>query len=164
MHSRSKDLFLEGLKGLLFLMNFLIKIDREFPTFTRAEGLKLGLYRPLSAFLMERSFHLFVNTSFLFWWFAFSFTSLTFAPHKFSLCHRKCVFTFFFWAGMTAINWKDYVLNQSGIWLFPCAQKIPFWLIVGDVLSNDFVVKDILSPFYILTINANCSSFQYTWH
>jgi len=53
-------------KGFHFQVNFLINTDREFPTFTSVEGLKLGLYSPLSTFLMERSFHLLVNTSFCF--------------------------------------------------------------------------------------------------
>ena len=46
-------------------MNFLIKIDREFPTFTSVEGLKLGLYSPLSAFLNGKIFSSFCEFVFL---------------------------------------------------------------------------------------------------
>ena len=121
-HSRPTDLFLEGVKGFHFQMIFLIKIDRESPTFSSVEGLKLGFYRPLSTFLME-IFSSFCDYVFLFWWFSFAFTSLTFAPHKFSLCHRKCVLHLFFWGDMTARNWKDYVLNQWRIHVFPVLEN-----------------------------------------
>lgn len=63
-------------------MDFLIKIDREFPTFAMVDSQKLGFYGPLSFLLMEKSFYLFVREYFLFGWFAFTLTSLTSAPLK----------------------------------------------------------------------------------
>lgn len=42
-------------------MDFLIKIDREFPTFAMVDSQKLGFYGPLSFLLMEKSFYLFVR-------------------------------------------------------------------------------------------------------
>ena len=46
-------------------MDFLIKIDREFPTFTIVDSQKLGFYGPLSFLLMEKSFYLFVKEFFV---------------------------------------------------------------------------------------------------
>lgn len=148
-HSRPTDLFLEGVKGFHFQMIFLIKIDRESPTFSSVEGLKLGFYRPLSTFLME-IFSSFCDYVFLFWWFSFAFTSLTFAPHKFSLCHRKCVLHFFF-----EVTWQPEI-EKIMFWTndgstFSLSSKIPFWLTVENKLCNNFCCERY--PFSILHFN-----------
>lgn len=61
-------------------MDFLIKIDREFPTFAMVDSQKLGFYGPLSFLLMEKSFYLFVREYFFVWMVCFHAYFINFCP------------------------------------------------------------------------------------